>query len=309
MNLTLYNNVLDKKNITNNNLRYQTEATSLKHFEPDFYKNNLDFYLLIKNNCTSSKLNYSNDENLYTNTNGMLLTNLKLTYKSSFNFYKVLTKKNELLFDKSSIESMLDQRPFSKSRLYNPTTKKKLVPILLQFSDIELYNSFDTPTISTLSDFFEHNILNNYNSTNIIRHNELDDETRIVKRSAGKNTPIRVLKYPNTDIFFKNSSNLNSTIDLLKFRFNEPNATICFNKPIRTTVYLTFKQKRYNQKNNIQLKNQMFLNKDLKTTQNYSGNPFLKETNIIEENYGTPKRQYKLVKKAKSRIDATKVSN
>jgi hypothetical protein len=72
---------------------------------------------------------------------------------------------------------------------------------------------------------------------------------------------------------------------------------------------LTFKQKRYNQRNNIGKKTNMFFDKDLNKTQKYSGNPFLKDMSIIEDNFGNPTRQYRMVKKAKSRLDTTKVSN
>jgi nicotinamide-nucleotide amidase len=80
-------------------------------------------------------------------------------------------------------------------------------------------------------------------------------------------------------------------------------------KPVRPTVYLTFKQKRYNQRTSIGKKTQMFFNKDLNKTQSYSGNPFLKDMSIIEENFGNPTRQYRLVKKAKSRLDTTRVAS
>jgi hypothetical protein len=51
----------------------------------------------------------------------------------------------------------------------------------------------------------------------------------------------------------------------------------------------------------------MFFDKDLNKSQSYSGNPFLKDMSIIEENYGNPTRQYRMVKKAKSRVDTTRV--
>jgi hypothetical protein len=52
----------------------------------------------------------------------------------------------------------------------------------------------------------------------------------------------------------------------------------------------------------------MFFDKDLKKNQSYSGNPFLKNMSIIEENFGNPTRQYRMVKKAKSRLDTTRVA-
>jgi len=140
-----------------------------------------------------------------------------------------------------------------------------------------------------------------------MQHPDLDDETRTLKRSAGKNTPIRVLKCPNNELFLKSSFSQTDSIELLRLRFNEQKSTLA-NKPIKPTIYLTFKQKRYNQRTSITKKTQMFFNKDLGKNQNYSGNPFLKNMSIIEENFGNPTRQYRLVKKAKSRLDTTRVA-
>jgi len=116
------------------------------------------------------------------------------------------------------------------------------------------------------------------------------------------------LKCPNTDFFFKDSLTTNdSNIELLRLRFNEQKPTVA-HKPVRPTIYLTFKQKRYNQRTNISKKTQIFFDKDLQKNQTYSGNPFLKDAAIIEENFGNPTRQYRMVKKAKSRLDKTNVS-
>ena len=103
--------------------------------------------------------------------------------------------------------------------------------------------------------FFYNEVLNNKSSNSIIQHPDLDDENRIVKRNSGKNTPIRLLKQPNNDFFFsKNDSNF----ELLRLRFNDKNTTIS-NKPVRSTVYLKFKKKIYNQRTNIGKKNNYIL--------------------------------------------------
>jgi hypothetical protein len=154
-----------------------------------------------------------------------------------------------------------------------------------------------------LNNFFQNEVVGT-NNNNLIQHPDLDDETRTLKRNSGKTTPIRVLKCPNTDFFFINSNSDN--IELLRFRFNEKKPTLA-NKPIRPTLYLTFKQKRYNQRTNISKKTTIFFDKDLNKQQTYSGNPFLKDLSIIEENYGNPTRQYRMVKKAKLRVDSTRV--
>jgi hypothetical protein len=154
------------------------------------------------------------------------------------------------------------------------------------------------------ANFFQDELLNTSTNSNTIQHPDLDDETRTIKRNAGKTTPIRILKQPNTDFFFINSAT--NDIELLRLRFNEKKPTLA-NKPIRPTLYLTFKQKRYNQRTNISKKTTVFFDKDLNKQQTYSGNPFLKDLSIIEENYGNPTRQYRMLKKAKNRVDTTRV--
>jgi len=102
----------------------------------------------------------------------------------------------------------------------------------------------------------------------------------------GKNIPFRVLKFQNTDLFFKNSLNKNSfykyiNIEILRFKFNEKNTTTAY-KPMLTTVFLTFKQKRYKIKNSIWENKRIFFNENYGNTQKHSGNPFLKEASVIE---------------------------
>jgi hypothetical protein len=250
-----------------------------------------------------------NTDHLYTNLNDILTLNLKISEENSLNSHKNIFFKKDLLFVCNLSQDMaLDQHIFKESKLNHPKKEQGRVPRITEFSDLGLINSFDSLSSSAFNNFFEHEVLNNYNCVDLIQHPDLDDETRLVKRSSGKSTPIRVLKCPNTELFFKDSLSKNLNIEILRFRFNEQSATIV-DKPIKPTVYLTFKQKRYNQKNSINQKTQMFLSKDYNNIQKYSGNPFLKEASIIEENFGNPTRQYKLVKKAKSRLDTTRVAN
>jgi hypothetical protein len=293
-NITLYNNILDKKNLINGNVQFIKEDNipyKLTYLLEDAFKSN------------KRDIDY-----MYTELSDVLITNLKMFERNSFSKHKSIIWNKDLLFEKNSTEVSLNEPLFQKSKSNHPTKKqKKKAQRITRFSNLELTNSFESLRLSLFNSFIENEIFNNYNCS-LIQHPDLDDITRIVKRNDGKTTPFRVLKYPNTDIFFKDSISSNREIEILRFRFNKQNATIV-NKPIRPIVYLTFKQKRYNLKNSIQVKSQMFLNKDLKTTQNYSGNPFLKDASIIEENFGNPKRQYKLIKKAKSRTDTTRVAN
>lgn len=285
-NLTLYRNILDKKNLST-------------------YSSNTSTQLDI---CESIGLDSSNlvyNDLLYT-TSSDLSNSLLKTLETSFSkSEKTNTFKKDLLFVSKSKENILDQNFFKNLK---PVTgdKKKNSVVPEEFDSIR---SYDELGVDSLNNFMEKEIIevNNNQYSDIVNHPDLDDETRILKRSAGRNTPFRILKCPNTDVFYKDYIHSSSNIELLRFRFNEQKSSLA-NKPIRPTVYLTFKQKRYNQKNNISQKSQMFFDKDLKKTQNYSGNPFLKDRSIIEENFSNPTTQYKLVKKAKSRLDTTRVS-
>jgi hypothetical protein len=116
------------------------------------------------------------------------------------------------------------------------------------------------------------------------------------------------LKCPNTDIFFKDNINISKDIELFRFRFNQVKSNTAV-KPIKPTVYLTFKQKRYNQRVNIAVKNLNYFDNKIQSRKTYSGNPFLKDNSIIEENFGNPTKQYRLLKKAKTRVENMKVAN
>jgi heme/copper-type cytochrome/quinol oxidase subunit 2 len=202
-----------------------------------------------------------------------------------------------------SDDSLFKQNLFKKTQLVGEKKQKPTLPII-DFNQTRLWETSDT---DSFINFFQNEVLGKSTTTNKIQHPDLDDETRIVKRNSGKNTPIRVLKCPNSDFFFKPDLVDSNNVELFRFRFNEQKSTIA-SKPVRPTVYLTFKQKRYNQRTNIGKKTQMFYDRDLKKNQSYSGNPFLKNMSIIEENFGNPTRQYRMVKKAKSRLDTTRVA-
>jgi hypothetical protein len=162
-----------------------------------------------------------------------------------------------------------------------------------------------------------------------LNFSEFGDESRIVKRSFGKTTPLRVIKNPVVDIFnSKTFKNFSEEADLLRFRFNEFEAKLQ-HKPVPHTTYLTLKQKRYNVRNKIkpttrveerpvaysfvENTNDMSFVQDVKSLKQknssvYSKNPFLKNLSIIEDNVFDPTRQYRMVKKAKNRLDQTSIN-
>ena len=268
---------------------------------------------LINNNLNKKNLSVSLYETSY---NAEYLTNflgeniqqsvevlLKKDKSNLLESGKIKILDKDLLYVNIDDDLFLKQQIFKKSQIVGD---KKQKPQITQ-QGLNQIKSWDSSDVESFNSFFQAQVLNSNNPLKTtIQHPDLDDETRIIKRNSGKNTPIRILKCPNTDFFFKSSNNTD-LVELFRFRFNEQKPTLA-NKPVRPTVYLTFKQKRYNQRNNINKKTQIFFDKNLKKNQTYSGNPFLKNMSIIEENFGNPTRQYRLVKKAKSRLDTTRVA-
>ena len=231
------------------------------------------------------------------------------TNKSSFtSFNKKPIFKKDFLFS-SGLEDKIFRNIFFKKSQETTQKKQKYFLNKINFNNLIISSWGDADKIS-FTNFFENEVLNNFNFTKTtVQHSDLDDETRTLKRSAGKNTTIRVLKCPNNELFFKNSFSETNSIELFRLRFSINEQSTLANKPIKPTIYLTFKQKRYNQRTAIGKKTQIFFNKDFGKNQNYSGNPFLRDMSIIEENFGNPTRQYRLVKKAKSRLDTTRVAS
>ena len=172
------------------------------------------------------------------------------------------------------------------------------------------YNQSQTTATTNATNVFLKNSLYGYIGENnlVVAHPELDDETRILKRGAGKVTPLRILKKPKEDAFLKTNVGSPVDTDLFLFRFNDKKTTVA-NKPVKANVYLTFKQKRYSQRVNISKKTKNYVGGADLIQHKYSGNPFLKNAAIIEENFGNPTRQYRMVKKAKNRLDNIRIAN
>ena len=261
-----------------------------------FFKKNLNF--LNKSNFFN--FSFETNNNVFLN-NGVSLNWLFLkTKKKQFSSEIFLNSENKYLFLNFSEEKFLKTNFFKKTQKFTNSKEGTHINNLI----LKTIKTWDFNSIESYNFFFKNTTLKN-SSVNI-QHTDLDDETRIIKRNLGKNTPIRVLKQPKNDFYIHD--NQEGFFELLRFRFNEKTPTTA-NKPIKPTVYLTFKQKRYNQRNIISKKNVVFLDKETNKMQKYSGNPFLKNTSIIEDNFSNPTRQYRMVKKAKTRVDNTRISN
>jgi heme/copper-type cytochrome/quinol oxidase subunit 2 len=223
----------------------------------------------------------------------------------------LLEKKKNNFLEKSSVVTTkkLLFDGFSDSSFFKKNMFKKLYPIIDQKKkpSVDIFNPTKTYTTNQVLGVNNYILGSIVEETNVNIHSDLDDESRAVKRGVGKTIPLRLLKKPKTDFFFRGVIE-NQNIELLAIRFNDKVPTIV-NKPVKPAVYLTFKQKRYNQRTNIGKKATVFYNNVVGKNQTYSGNPFLKDISIIEENFGNPTRQYRLLKKAKTRLDTTRVSN
>ena len=306
---------LGKKSLKKNKFNI---TTPLDAYKSEFLKNaNLTLFKNVLDKKSLLTLNNSNDfevsglslsaDNLSLNSFNLVDTFLNLKKTNFLESGKIQVFKKNFLFLGLSDEKLFKLDLFKRNQ---ELSEKKLKPHLsLQTNN--LTKTWSLTEVDSLNSFLESEILNNYKSNKTtVRHPDLDDETRTIKRNSGKNTPIRLLKCPNSEVFLRDSlitSTSNDSIELLRLRFNEQKSTLA-NKPVRPTIYLTFKQKRYNQRTNISKKTQVFFDKDLQKNQTYSGNPFLKDAAIIEENFGNPTRQYRMVKKAKSRLDTTRVA-
>ena len=295
---------LGKKSLKKN--KYSVN-NNVNVYKEEFSKNiNLTFTSnVFKKNLNmvqgESRFNFNiKNNNIFLN-NGIFLNNLILKTKKQYVISEnVLGINNKYLFVGSSYEKFLKLNYFKKLQIF---VNNKDITDVNNFI-LKTTKTWDFNNNSSYLSYFK-NIFHGKNNV-FIQHPDLDDETRVIKRNLGKNTPIRVLKQPKTDFFFSDSQK--EPFEFIRFRFNE-NITTTANKPVKPTVYLTFKQKRYNQRNIIGKKNTTFFDSSIGKINKYSGNPFLKNISIIEENFSNPTKQYRMVKKAKMRVDNTRVGN
>jgi len=117
-----------------------------------------------------------------------------------------------------------------------------------------------------------------------------------VKRSSGRNTPLRLVKYPVSD---SNLSNSNGNLFFLRFDLEE---TKLKHKVNPEKTYLTFKQKRYSRKKSMPLIKGVVNNEFGKSS--FSGKLVLKNNSKLAVNDLNGDIQYRMIKKNKTRTDA-----
>ena len=140
----------------------------------------------------------------------------------------------------------------------------------------------------------------------LYNYNDFLEVNRWVKRSQGSNTPLRLIKFP-----ISNKTNFNFESDVLeifKFRYSE-NENSVKHKPVPHSTFLTMKQKRYKRRKNIPARVKYFKDAKGNNTKKvrWSANPYLFNNESIIQDFGSPTKQYNLMKKNKTRYSNTSV--
>jgi len=149
--------------------------------------------------------------------------------------------------------------------------------------------------------------LNNNSFSKILyNYNDFLEVNRWVKKGQGKNSPVRVIKFP-----ISNKTNFNFNEDLIslfKLRFSE-NENTTKHKPVPHSTFLTMKQKRYKRRKNIPARVKYFKDAKGNNTKKvrWSANPYLFNNEAIIQDFGSPTKQYNLMKKNKTRYSNTSV--
>ncbi len=147
---------------------------------------------------------------------------------------------------------------------------------------------------------------NNPYSRILYNYNDFLEVNRWVKKSQGSNTPVRIIKFPISN---KTNFDFNSEfITLFKLRFSDNENTVK-HKPVPHSTFLTMKQKRYKRRKNIPARVKYFKDAKGNNTKKvrWSANPYLFNNESIIQDFGSPTKQYNLMKKNKTRYSNTSV--
>jgi len=157
----------------------------------------------------------------------------------------------------------------------------KLQPSFIKIKNSKIFDFFKTPfTQSSVKSSEEFNYIDGW------------DNTRLLKRSTGKNTPLRIVKFP---IDHSNESN-----NLFFLRFDLEDSKLQ-QKNISDANYLSLKQKRYKRRKNMPLIKGVVNNEF--GSKPFSGKLVLKNNSKLVVNDLDGDVEYKLMKKNKTRND------
>ena len=140
----------------------------------------------------------------------------------------------------------------------------------------------------------------------LYNYNDFLEVNRWIKKSQGTNSPLRLIKYP-----ISNKTNFqfeSDVLNLFKFRYSDSENAVK-HKPVPHSTFLTMKQKRYKRRKNIPARVKYFKDSKGNTTKKvrWSANPYLFNNESIIQDFGSPTKQYNLMKKNKTRYSNTSV--
>ncbi len=184
-------------------------------------------------------------------------------------------------------------------------------------NDLKFLNLFTSEDLvdarynqSTLKKKFFNFLKNSsYNDSNFMyNYFDFSEVDRSVRKSQGTNSPVRLIKYPLSNINdFNNKSN--SDVELFRFRFNEIDSTYTY-RPVRQNTLLIIRQKKYKRRKSIlprsvyfkdQVTGKRLTNQDPK----YQEYTFLSQNKIILKNNFSATNRYRMVRKSKNRYELT----
>lgn len=294
-------------------------VSSQEQLRFNFFKNhndNLNFYETYNNSLLTTNLTESNFDNLFSE-------NYQDNYKlidSSFDVNLNTRSKNKKIFWEnvnmedtgSKDEDRFNGNFSSFFRLYSNNSNNSL----------ESDNFLNLWKFFTSDDLFDNRYQQNMNKKNLfsfLKNNESVDSNfmynyfdfsevdRSVRKSQGTNSPIRLIKYPLSNIndFDKNSD----SVELFRFRFNETDSTYTY-RPVRQNTLLIIRQKKYKRRKSILPRSIYF--KDQNTGKRLTGQDpkyqeytFLSQNKIILKNNFNATNRYRMIRKSKNRYELT----
>ena len=284
-----YWNDLSQKYSRSKNFHLISPQEQLQYNFYETYENLLNLKNIDKSSLRVKNNNYNLFENLSINENYNILGN---NYWDNL-ILRVNNKKNSWvdLDEKFNNGSFINNKNYSDFMKFNLSNNRK--------NQISLKDS--------LINNIKINFKNNDKYSRILyNYNDFLEVNRWVKKSQGTNTPLRIIKFP-----VSNKTNFefnNNVIELFKMRFSE-NENSVKHKPVPHSTFLTMKQKRYKRRKNIPARVKYFKDSKGNNTKKvrWSANPYLFNNESIIQDFGSPTKQYNLMKKNKTRYSNTSV--
>ena len=239
--------------------------------------------------------NKSNKENFLQNYNSFFLQNKKsyLNPESKFN-YKIIDNSYNYINNFIYLNKKFSANSIEDSLLTNSQQNNILSNFSYHSNFFEVNTKFNKTKSILLFNFFKK--INTTFNKNVDSLFFIDnwENTRPVKRSSGRNVPLRVVKYPLT-----NTNEKDFNLFFLRFDLDESKLK---HKIASEKTYLTFKQKRYSRKKNMPLIKGIVNNDFGKSS--FSGKLVLKNNFKLSENNLDGDIQYRVIKKNKTRQDS-----